>query len=100
MARNVQQIFNKVIKDGYYPAESSYSSIGMCLSLVRAKREGSITTVDMIKADDAIYQYMRKCGYAYLSGALEASNLPHDTEAMLKVYKDWKNRPQLTCRLD
>lgn len=99
MARNIQQIFNKVIKDGFYPGETLHT-VGMCISLVKAQRKGSITSLDMAKADDAIFLYMKGTGYAYLSAALKVSGLPHDVDATLAIYKAWKRRPLLTCTIE
>lgn len=97
MARNVQQVFNKVIKDGYYPYIKGRRT-GMCLSLERACRNGAITHEDQDKAEAAINGYLRECNFAYLSSALEFSNLPHDVEAALAIYKNWKCRPKLAKR--
>jgi hypothetical protein len=102
MARNVQQIFNKVIKSGIYKdtdfegADSEgASSRYMCLALSRAKFVGVITKEDCDKASFAIDSYLRPASFVTLRGVLSYMDLPCDFSARLAIYKDWKNRPTL-----
>ena len=102
MARNVQQIFNRVIKLGIYKDADfkDRSSRYMCRALSRAKFVGVITKEDCDKASFAIDSYLRPVEFVSLRAALSYMDLPYDFPATLAIYKDWKNRPTLTCRVE
>lgn len=93
MARNIQQVFNKVIKDGFFTEADTKGSSAMCLSLCSASIYGSITEEERLKAKASIQDYLRN--YGFLRGALFHSNLPCDFAARLAIYKDWENRPTI-----
>jgi hypothetical protein len=97
MARNVQQIFNRVIKLGIYKDADfkDRNSRYMCLALSRAKFVGVITKEDCDKASFAIDSYLRPTEFISLRVALSYTDLPYDFPATLAIYKDWKNRPTL-----
>ena len=59
MARNTQQIFNKVIKDGFY---SETQDQCMCLALVGAQFAKSSTSEERLKAKTSIRNYLGKYG--------------------------------------
>lgn len=88
----VQAIFDKVIREGFYPSFSSLE--GMCFCLAKAKKARLITEQERELANYSIGIYLQHHP-AYLSMALKLTGLPFDMESCLAIYKDWKNRPVL-----
>ena len=96
--RTVQQIFNVVIHHGLYRDH-------MCSALAVARGRLIITGNEYLKADKAIYSYMKKldknADYTSVSlrGLLARKGLPCSPKDLRKIYKDWKNKPTSTLAL-
>ncbi len=95
---NIQEIFNRVIDQGYYSTLTSNSV--MCHSLYLARGEGVISTDEYLFAREQIDEYLRPTYCTYLFRALEEAGLPSTIEARTAIYRDWANRPTLTTTKD
>lgn len=97
MARTIQQIFNKVIKEGYYPRGGKHPSFQyMCAALQYSAGAKVITGDEATKAKKSISKYLEPTGKTTLAAALRGTNAILNTvEERLAIYKDWKNRPAL-----
>lgn len=84
---NVQEIFNKVIEEGYY----SYRVMLMCPALGAARRDKVITQEEWQLAIDEIKAYLK--GYGSLGGKLMNMKLPYKFEHRMEIYKNWSERP-------
>lgn len=98
----IQDIFNRVIDAGLYGrTHAGVACVYMCNSLLAAVRHEVITSDECTLAQQAIQEYLEAVGYAdTLSGALISSDLPHDHEACLAIYRNWANRPRLGVRTE
>lgn len=96
--RTVQQIFNIVIHHGLYRDH-------MCSALAVARGRLIITGNEFLKADKAIYSYMKKldknADYTTITlrSLLERKGLPCSPKDLRKIYKDWVNKPTGTLAL-
>lgn len=90
---NVQEIFNRVIDQGYY--DISFAHTAMCHSLNKAWDEEAISEEEYQLACEQIEEYLLTADCAYLFTALRNAGLPHTIEARTAIYRDWANRPNL-----
>ena len=89
---NVQEIFNRVIDNGYY---TSHIHSAMCNSLHDAWSWDVISDAECRFAMEQIDDYLIPTDCAYLQKALEKAGLPNTIEARTAIYRDWANRPNL-----
>lgn len=94
--RTIQEIFDTVIDHGHYHSR-------MCIALIRAKLEGTITQEEKRVCDVAINGYLAElcqtCAAspyveAFLKDALKLAGLPSSEEYRLKIYRNWAARPR------
>lgn len=103
--RTLQQIFDLMIKEGYYGPKST---LFMCVATRRALYAEVITPEERTKAVQAIMNYLKKNGWSTVKGGLvvwlqaNRSNLhPRLKDALLDhgamwIYQNWKRRPRKT----
>lgn len=91
---NIQEIFNRVIDQGYYNISFAHSA--MCNALCQAWDEDEISEEEYQLACEQIEEYLLTIDCAYLFTALKRAGLPSDIEARTAIYRDWANRPSLS----
>lgn len=83
--RSTQEVFNAVIKAGFYCDRFGKGVPHMCIALDNA-----------MQAKKVIQRYMESLGYCTghtLRGALDANCMKSGFPTRKKIYKDWANRP-------
>lgn len=94
--RTIQEIFNAVIKLGYYTNKPNAPKCYMCISLKAACREQQITQGERDKASKAIESYMATIpgNWGTLGNALKWGGADSSREAQMNVYLNWDKRPK------
>lgn len=98
---NIQEAFNLAIDKGYYTGDVKTSA--MCSALSTMAFYGLITPDLRQSAVEGIETYMAHivgvddyldsaCS-PFMSENLKKTGLPNGKEDLLKLYKDWDNRP-------
>lgn len=90
--RTIQEVFDVVIKEGYY-SKNYTKSIFMCIALASAYNNKVITLVEYKKCKKAISRYLGNS--ILLKNKLTKNGLPFNFDDTLKIYLDWGNRPKL-----
>lgn len=98
--KSVQEILDIVINHGYYKShfEIRRTSPYMCVALDTAAMDGVITASEAYIAALAILEYLEPTRCVSLEDALQQSDLPHNFERRLRLYRNWAVRPTLTPR--
>lgn len=93
--RTLQEIFDAVIKSGWYRSRKPLSRNLMCHALELAAGDGIITYMEYCKAKKSITTYLK--GYRLLCTALYASGYGVDPNYTLckAIYSCWSARPKL-----
>lgn len=94
--RNTQEVFNAVIKAGFYRDHFGNGVPHMCISLDKAMMAKKINRYEKHNAMKVIQRYMRALGFDAghtLRGALDANCMKSGFHTRKKIYKDWANRP-------
>lgn len=95
----IQNILGRVIDGGYYRQLSvlGVSSQYMCLALKIAASAGVISEDEYVNARQRIDDYLpSRIQGVTLRGALVTVGRPSCHADMLRIYRDWENRPSLT----
>lgn len=94
--RSIQEIFDVVIKGGFYEefSKSYRSSSLMCYALRFAFRAGAITSNEGIRARKIINRYLGNC-HGTLEGALCEAGHKYSFKVRKAIYLNWINRPKL-----
>lgn len=110
--RNIQEIFDNCIKDGFYSTGNGIDTCSfMCISLKMAKDNGVISEKECDSALVEIglyleevsnflnepfdgYQPTEKSEITTMRSALRLLCCGNSPEDVLEVYKNWANRPQ------
>lgn len=87
--KELQAIFDLVIKKGYYLGEKG--SEYMCMALDAACSNGVITYSEMVTAKEHIKNYL--VFHRTLNSYLENRLLPSTPTARMAIYQNWSARP-------
>lgn len=94
--RSTQEVFNAVIKAGFYRDHFGKGVPHMCIALDNAMQAKKINRHEKHNAMKVIQRYMGSLGFCTgntLRAALDHHDLRSSFQSRKKIYKDWANRP-------